>query len=157
MSTRRLLTTGSTTEHDVSKIAPFPHVYTVRLADRQILAPPRAPIAAGAPVQFGGTDTVWSPEELLVAATLECLWTTFEAYARHDGLDVGSWSGGGTAVLGKGTPIPTFSSITLDVELVVAAGDEQRAGRLLETAEQRCIVTNALKVPVKLQARIRHA
>ena len=131
-------------------IAPFPHRYTVRLEDRQLVAPPRAPIAAGSPPQFGGTDSAWSPEELLVAATLECLWTTFEAYARHDGLDVQRWSGTGTAVLEKGKPIPTFSSIALQVELHVAAGDEARARRLIETAEQRCIISNALKVPVVL-------
>jgi organic hydroperoxide reductase OsmC/OhrA len=136
----------------MSKIAPFPHHYTVRLEDRVLLAPPRAAIAAGAPPQFGGTDMAWSPEELLVGAVLECLWTTFEAYARHRSLTVASWSGTGTAVLEKGSPIPTFSSIVLRVELVVATGDEALARQLLETAEQRCIISNALKVPVVLEA-----
>ncbi|MBL9013733.1 MAG: OsmC family protein [Myxococcales bacterium] len=136
-------------------IAPFPHRYTVRLADRQLLAPPRAPIAAGPPPQFGGSDTAWSPEELLVAAALECLWTTFEAYARRDKLEVLDWVGTGTAVLEKGAPIPTFSSITLRVELAVAAGEEDRARRLVETAEGRCIISNALKVPVGLEVDVR--
>jgi organic hydroperoxide reductase OsmC/OhrA len=139
----------------MSKIAPFPHRYTVRLDDRQLLNPPRAPIAAGSPPQFGGTETVWSPEELLVAATLECLWTTFEAYARHDGLAVHEWSGIGTAVLERGTPVPTFSSIKLEVDVSVAITDEARARQLLETAEKRCIISNALKVPVLLEATIR--
>jgi organic hydroperoxide reductase OsmC/OhrA len=95
---------------------------------------------------------VWSPEDLLVAATLECLWTTFEAYARHDKLDVHRWSGTGTATLEKGSPIPTFSSIKLQVEMDVAPGDEERAKKLLNTAESRCIISNALKVPVVLEA-----
>lgn len=136
-------------------IAPFPHRYTVRLAGRQLLAPPRAPIAAGPPPQFGGSDLAWSPEELLVAAALECLWTTFEAYARRDALEVRDWTGTGTAVLEKGAPVPTFSSITLRVELGVGAGDEDRARRLLETAESRCIVANALKVPISLDIDVR--
>ena len=139
----------------MSQIAPFPHRYTVRLENRQLVAPPREPIAAGPPPQFGGSDRVWSPEELLVAAALECLWTTFEAYARHAALEIQAWSGTGTAVLEKGAPIPTFSKIVLAVELVVAAADEARALRLLETAEQRCIISNALKVPVKLDASVR--
>lgn len=138
----------------MSKIAPFPHRYSVRLADRRLLAPPRAPIAAGSPPQFGGTDTVWSPEELLVAATLECLWTTFEAYARHDALEVHDWSGTGTAVLEKGSPIPAFSSIRLQVDVAVASADEARARNLLESAQKRCIISNALKVPVVLEATI---
>ena len=139
----------------MSKIAPFPHRYTVHLADRQVLAPPRAPIAAGPPPQFGGSDDVWSPEELLVAATLECLWTTFEAYARHDALAVQSWSGTGIAVLDKGSPVPRFTSITLRVEMVVAQSDVERARRLLQTAEQRCIISHALNVPVTLEPIVR--
>jgi len=137
------------------KIAAFPHRYTVSLSERQLVAPPRTPIAAGAPPQFGGSDTVWSPEELLVAATLECLWTTFEAYAKHDALEVRRWQGIGTATLEKGSPIPTFSSIALRVELDVAEADLERARKLLDTAERRCIVSNALKTPVTLEAVVR--
>ncbi|TMQ11921.1 MAG: OsmC family peroxiredoxin [Deltaproteobacteria bacterium] len=139
----------------MSKIAAFPHRYTVRLADRQLVAPPRAPIAAGPPPQFGGSESVWSPEELLVAAALECLWTTFEAYARHDALAVHDWSGTGVAVLDKGSPVPKFTSITLRVELVVAVNAAERARRLLQTAEQRCIISNALNVPVTVEAVVR--
>lgn len=139
----------------MSKISPFPHRYTVRLADRRLLAPPRAPIAAGSPPQFGGTETVWSPEELLVAATLECLWTTFEAYARHEGLEVHDWSGTGTAVLEKGSPVPTFSAITLQIEVTVAPANEVRARTLVERAEKRCIISNALKVPVVVELTVR--
>ena len=141
----------------MAKIAPFPHHSDVALADGRLTAGERAPIAAGSPPQFGGSDRVWSPEELLVASVLECLWTTFDAYARHDGLVVAGWSGRGTGVLEKGTPIPTFSSIALEVELTVAAADEERGRRLLATAEQRCIITNALKVPVTLAVSVRHA
>lgn len=144
----------------MSKIAPFPHRYTVGLTEGQLVAPPRAPIAAGPPPQFGGSDALWSPEELLVAATLECLWTTFAAYARHDQLDVRSFSGQGSAVLEKGTataPTPAFSSITLAVEVVVPVGEEERARRLLQTSEKRCIISNALSVPVVLEATVRAA
>lgn len=142
----------------MSKIAPFPHHYSVSLANGHITAPHRAPIVAGGPPQFGGTDeTVWSPEDLLVAATLECLWTTFKAYARHDKLDVQGFSGSGTAVLEKGTAAapPTFSSITLAVEVVVAPGDEERTLRLLQVSEERCIISHALRVPVRLEPTVR--
>jgi organic hydroperoxide reductase OsmC/OhrA len=138
----------------MANIAPFPHRYTVHLEDGLLVAPPRAPIALGPPPQFGGTDRVWSPEELLVGAVLECLWTTFEAYARHDKLSIASWWGTGLAVLDKSASVPVFTSITLSVTLVVAAADEERARRLLGTAEKRCIVSNALVVPVAVEATI---
>lgn len=138
----------------MAKIAPFPHHYTVTLRDARLEAAPRPPIPLGSPPQFGGSDDRWSPEELLVGATLECLWTTFEAYARHDGLAVRAWSGTGDAILAKGSPVPVFSSITLTVDMVVAPEDVERARKLLVTAEQRCIISNALKVPITLVANV---
>jgi len=139
----------------VGKPAAFPHHYTVSLEDRRLAAPPRTPIAVGAPPQFGGTDTVWAPEELLVGATLECLWTTFEAYARHDKLEFADWRGTGVGVLDKGPTGPVFTSIALAVELAVAPSDVERARRLLATAEQHCIISNALRVAVTVEATIR--
>ena len=141
----------------MAKPAPFPHQYTVNLEDRRLTAPPRAPIAVGAPPQFGGSDEMWSPEELLVGAALECLWTTFEAYARHDQLEVAGWRGTGSGVLDKGPTGPVFTSITLAVEMTVAAADLERARRILDTAEKHCIISNALRVAVTLQADIRPA
>lgn len=139
----------------MAKPAPFPHHYTVQLEDRRLAAPPRAPIALGPPPQFGGSDEVWSPEELLVGAALECLWTTFEAYARHDQLEFAGWRGTGSGVLDKGPAGPVFTSITLAIEMTVAASDIERARRLVETAEQRCIISNALRVAVTVTADIR--
>lgn len=133
---------------------PFPHRYTVTLANRQLTAPPRAPIALGPPPQFGGTDHVWSPEELLVGATLECLWTTFEAFAKREGLAVLDWFSSGVAILDRGPRVPVFTSITLRVEVEVEAGEEERARRILEKAESGCIISNALNVPVELEIEI---
>lgn len=141
----------------MSKPAPFPHRYEVHLADRTLTAPPRAPIAAGPPPQFGGTDDVWSPEELLIGAVLECLWTTFEAYARRDKLEVRSWSGHAAGVLDRGGGVPAFTSITLTVDVIVPRGDEMRAKDLIATAEDRCIISRALRVPVVVEASVRGA
>jgi len=141
----------------VSGIAPFPHRYTVRLADRRLAAPPRTPIAAGAPPQFGGSDGVWSPEELLVGSTLLCLSTTFEAFARRDGLVVHDWRGSATGTLEKSATGPMFTAIELQVELKVDAGEEERCRRLIQTAEKHCIISSALRCPVRVEAAIRTA
>jgi organic hydroperoxide reductase OsmC/OhrA len=135
-------------------MTPFPHHYRVRLSNARLLAPPREPIAAGPPPQFGGSDSVWSPEELLVAAALECLWTTFEAFARREQLIVHDWSGTGVAVLDRGPRTPVFTSITLSVAMTVDDGDEERANRILAKAEQSCIISNALNVAVTVEANI---
>jgi organic hydroperoxide reductase OsmC/OhrA len=134
---------------------PFPHRYTVVLANRQLLAAPREPIALGPPPQFGGSHTVWSPEDLLVGAALECLWTTFEALARRDTLSVHDWSGTGTGVLDRGPKGPVFTSITLAVEVEVDTGEEERARLLVVKADKQCIIANALNVPITLQVTVR--
>jgi organic hydroperoxide reductase OsmC/OhrA len=139
----------------MAKPAPFPHRYTIELEDRRLAAPPRTPIAVGAPPQFGGSDDVWSPEELLIGAVLECLWTTFEAYARRDQLEFTGWSGRGTGILDKGPTGPEFTSITLAVAMTVAAADLERARRVLDTAEKHCIISKALRVAVTVQADLR--
>lgn len=135
-------------------MTPFPHRYSVRLANAELSAPPRAPIAAGPPPQFGGSDRVWSPEELLLGATLECLWTTFEAFARRDRLTVHDWSGAADGILDRGPRGPVFTSITLSVAMTVDAGDEERARRILDKAEQGCIIANALNVKVNVEATV---
>lgn len=138
----------------MTKPAAFPHRYTVTLEDRRLAAPPRTPIAVGPPPQFGGSDAVWSPEELLVGAALECLWTTFEAYARHDQLEVTGWRGSGVGVLDKGPTGPVFTSLTLFVDMTVASADVERARRVIDTAEKHCIIANALRVAVTVEAAI---
>ena len=141
----------------MSTIAPFPHRYAVTLSDRQLSAPPRAPIAAGAPPQFGGSDQVWSPEELLVASTLLCLSTTFDAFARRESLTVRDWRGDAAGVLEKSTTGPAFTAIELRVTILVAPGDEERCRRLIEKAEQHCIISHTLRCPVRLEATVRAA
>jgi organic hydroperoxide reductase OsmC/OhrA len=135
---------------------PFPHRYTVNLVERQLVAPPRRPIAAGAPPQFGGSDRVWSPEELLVGAVLECLWTTFEAYAQREGLVAHGWSGQGVGVLDRSSTGPVFTSIALAVTIVVDPADVERARNVLATAERHCIVARALNVPITLEVEVEH-
>jgi organic hydroperoxide reductase OsmC/OhrA len=138
-------------------LAPFPHRYTVAFENDFLVADPRPRVPAGAPPQFGGRDDVWSPEELLVGAVLLCLKTTFDAYARKDGLQIRQWRGSGTGVLEKSPTGPAFTSVQLRVELLVATGEEERARKTLETAERHCIISHAIKAPVVLETVVSSA
>jgi organic hydroperoxide reductase OsmC/OhrA len=138
----------------MTTIAPFPHRYAVSFEEGLLVADPRPRIPAGAPPQFGGTDQVWSPEELLVAAVLLCLKTTVDAYARREALEIHDWRGTATGVLEKSPDGPAFTSVRLEVQLKVSPGEEARARRLLETAERHCIISRAIKAPVELEASV---
>lgn len=133
-------------------IAPFPHLYDVALSEASSLsAGPRPPIATGPPPQFGGSEQVWGPEELLVGAVLACVRTTFDAYAK--GMPA-VWRGTAKGTLVKGRQGPEFSSIHVHVDLEVDAGNEERAKAILERAERDCIISRAVKAPVELTMNI---
>jgi organic hydroperoxide reductase OsmC/OhrA len=135
-------------------IAPFPHQYTVTYDRGQLHADPRLPIRAGAPPQFDGSDDVWSPEELLVGATVLCLETTFAALARRAGVTVHGWRATGTGILDRSTGGPVFTGIRIAVDVVTAPGDEDRVADLLRKAERHCIVSKALRAPVEVTPTI---
>jgi organic hydroperoxide reductase OsmC/OhrA len=135
-------------------VAPFPHRYTTELQADSLVAAPRAPIRVGSPPQFGGSDDVWSPEQLLVGAALSCLKATFDAYAKRDRLVVREWRGRGTGVLVKGSGGPVFETIDLHVELVTDEGDAARAESVLGIAERNCIVSRALSAAVHVTSSI---
>lgn len=136
-------------------IAPFPHRYIVELEGDQLRSLPREEIRIGAPPQFGGTDDVWSPEELLVGSAITCLKTTFDAYARRDGLAFRDWTASGTGVLVKGASGPRFDEISIHVAFSVDDGDEDKAHRVLSTAERSCIISRALTCPVRVELALR--
>ncbi|MGH3054449.1 MAG: OsmC family protein, partial [Gaiellaceae bacterium] len=46
----------------------------------------RASLAIGAPLEFGGTNDVWSPEHLCVAAVNACVMLTFITIAQNSKL-----------------------------------------------------------------------
>ena len=139
----------------------FPHHYHVRVEGGSggavMSAPPRPEFRGGPPVEFGGRDDWWSPEHLLLSAAGLCLKTTFEVFASRARLPVLAYSSRVEGTLDKTPQGLAFTSIAIAVELVVAEADAVRAGVLLRTAKDHCIVANALKTPVRLTASVRTA
>ena len=130
------------------RIAPFPHRYIVKLEGNRLHSLPREMIHVGAPPQFGGSDLVWSPEELLVGAVLACFKTTFDAFARRDALEIGDWSATATGVLEKTAAGPRFAELDLHVTIAVDPTLEDKARTVAAVAERNCIVSHALRCPV---------
>jgi organic hydroperoxide reductase OsmC/OhrA len=139
--------------------ATFPHRYHVRVEGGSggavMSAPPRPEFRGGPPVEFGGRDDWWSPEHLLLSAAGLCLKTTFEAFAARARLTVLAYSSRVEGTLDKTPQGLTFTTIAIAVELAVAEADAARAGELLRTAKEHCIVANALKTPVRLTVAVR--
>jgi organic hydroperoxide reductase OsmC/OhrA len=136
---------------------PFPHRYSVGLLwdgdeGGSISSGERPPIRGGAPPEFDGRASWWSPEHLLLSSIGLCLMTTFQAYLRRAGLDLAAYESRGEAVLNKVPGGLGFTSITLHVRVKVASDDVEQARGLLVKAKSQCIVANALMAPVHLDA-----
>lgn len=142
--------------------APFPHTYRIRVAGRDAatstgsLDAEGAPtVTCGPPPQFGGQDTWWSPENLLLGAVGSCHMTTFLALARHKGMEVDGLTCEVEAKLDKTREGLRFTSLVVDLSLEMAKPECDGVQRLVEKTHQHCIVTNALSVPVEVRATIR--
>ena len=141
--------------------APFPHHYHVRVeggaGGAVVSAAPRPEFRGGAPTEFGGRDDWWSPEHLLLSAAGLCLKTTFDAFAARARVPVLAYTSQVKGALDKTPEGLVFTTIEIEVEVVVAPEHVDRAGELLRSAKKHCIVANALKAPVELAASVRAA
>jgi organic hydroperoxide reductase OsmC/OhrA len=111
----------------------------------------KAPIEIVPPPEFRGTDpSTWSPEDFFVAAAAGCLAVTFTGLAAQAGLDYRSLRVDGDGVAGfREDGRFGFTRLSLHLEVQTDAGAEEEARRLAEEAEETCLVSVSLDVPIE--------
>ena len=140
---------------------PFPHRYAVSaMAGPASVVTLRSAeledIQSTAPPEFGGPAGNWSPETLFVAAIAYCYILSFRSVANASKLEWSEIDCDAVGVLEKTTEGLWFPVIELAVTLRIPAGsDIARAERLLEKAEQVCLVSKSLRSEVRLQVAVR--
>ena len=139
---------------------PYPHRYTVQAqaeatGDVDLDAEGVPTLKTAPPVEFDGPGDRWSPETLLCAAVADCFVLSFRAVARASKLD---WQAVEASVEGKLDRIEgksRFTEIVVRATLRVPAGtDHQRAEKLMEKAEQVCLISNSLLAERRLEATV---
>jgi len=141
----------------------LPHHYVVsasaaKSADVVLTSPGLASLESAPPAEFGGPGDRWSPETLLVAAIADCFILSFRAIARASRLEWDSIRCDVNALLERIDGITRFTEFRQSVVLDVPAGtSEAKAMRLLEKAEEVCLITNSLTGRSHLAAEIRVA
>jgi peroxiredoxin-like protein len=138
----------------------FPHRYSVRAtAESQGLVSLDGEglpsLRSAPPAEFGGPGDEWSPETLLVAAVADCFILTFRAMARASKLEWRSLSCQVEGVLDRVDRITRFTDLLVRASLEIPSGmDPDRARRLLERAEQNCLITSSLKAESQLETEV---
>jgi peroxiredoxin-like protein len=107
------------------------------------------------PAQFGGPGDQWSPEHLLVASVADCFILTFRAVARASKLAWSNLETSAEGVLERVDKVTRFTTFTISATLTVPADtDIDKARRLLEKAEEGCLITNSLSAETHLKTDI---
>ena len=111
------------------------------------------------PPEFGGPGDVWSPETLLVGAVADCFILSFRATARAARFEWDSLSCNVVGTLDKIDRVTQFTAYDITAELTLPASsddkaDDKKALRLMEKAEQHCLITNSLKAATTLRASV---
>lgn len=126
--------------------------------DLRLRADKLPPIDAGAPPEFKGRDTNWSPEHLFVASLNSCYILTLLAIAEFSKISIVSLSstakGKLEKVAGGGYQI---TEIVVKPRVVIAsANDLARMPRVLEKAKENCFVSNSIKSVIKIEPEVFH-
>jgi peroxiredoxin-like protein len=120
----------------------------------EIQAGHRPVISVGPPPEFGGRDTWWSPEHLLVSATATCFVATFVAMAERANLRVGRIQCHATGSLDRTKDGIAFTSVDLALVLSVLTDETDRARKLVDEAKRHCFVAKSLRCPVEVTAEV---
>jgi len=111
----------------------------------------KQPLPLATPPEFRGTDPdLWSPEDAFVAAAGSCLVVTIAALAEHDRLPLRRLDVRAEGVAGR-RPDGRFGFLRIEqtVELETDAGYEDAARALVAKAEDGCLVSVSLDLPVE--------
>ncbi len=113
-------------------------------------------IEVATPPEFpGGVEGVWSPEHLFTASVVSCFFTSFEAIAEYSKFDFIDLTVESSGVLEKKDGKFVMSKVLLKPVLTIRDESSKKKGlRLLEKAEQICLITRSVKTDVHLDPAI---
>ena len=115
-------------------------------------------LETAAPAEFGGPGDLWSPETLLVAAAADCFILSFRGVMRASKFEWESLACKADGVLDRVEGKTRFTAFSLHASLrIPSTGDKQEAQRLLERAEQGCLITNSLIAETTLETSVEYS
>jgi peroxiredoxin-like protein len=138
----------------------FPHHYTVSaigaLEGDVALESGRLPrLVSERPAEFDGPGDRWSPEALVVGAVADCFVLTFRAIAKFSKLPWMTLTCVASGTVDRVDRLTQFTTFLVRASLAVPEGtNEEQAKRILERAEQNCLITNSLKAPCQFEALV---
>lgn len=118
-----------------------------KLDDRiEVATPPEFP---------GGIEGIWSPEHLFVASVSSCFMTSFTAVAEYSKLSFEELAVPATGIMSNESGKYVITEIILKPELTITDETKKdKALRILQKAEEICLITRSIKTEVKMEPSI---
>jgi peroxiredoxin-like protein len=115
-------------------------------------------IEAGAPPEFKGRETNWSPEHLFVASFHCCYLLTLLAVAEFSKIKIVSLSSRASGKLDKvqGGSYQITEIKVKPTVVLASANDLARMPRVLEKAKENCFVSNSIKSKIIIEPEVFH-
>ena len=112
-------------------------------------------IDMGTGPEFHGHEGVITPEDLFVASINSCIMTTFLTFAEKLKVDFTSYECDAEGILSLAETPYRFTKVTVRPTVKVKSDEgTKKAIRALELAEKYCLVSNSIKVEVKLEPKV---
>lgn len=113
-------------------------------------------IEVATPPEFPkGMEGIWSPEHLLLASLSGCLMTTFLSIAETSKLEFIQFKNHATCTVDKIGGKYAITKIILKPELTIPGTQKpDKAKRILELSEKACLVSNIVKLEIRLEPKI---
>lgn len=106
-----------------------------------------------------GIPNHWNPEHLFVASSAACFFTTFLSISDASNLALASFRVSATGTLGKNAD-GQQAIITIDLHPVVKVqkdADVAKAEKIIQKAENNCLISNSMKTTVSVHPAVRVA
>ncbi len=121
-----------------------------------LVAPQRHRVEVGCPPEFGGKPHYWTPEHLFVASIEVCVMTTFLWLVGKEGYGIISYESeavGKAQMFGDG-----FKFGEVEIRPVITVTDKSEIDKihqLLQSANERCLISKSLTCEVVLNAVVK--
>ena len=125
--------------------------------DNILTAAGNAPIDASADRPFRGTPGRWNPEQLLLAALVECHMLSYLHVAVKNGIVVTAYEDDAIGTMRQEGEGGRFTSVTLRPVVTIAGGDEALADSLHAEASALCFIAASVNFPVRHEPSVRIA
>ncbi len=116
-------------------------------------------VAASSPAAFGGDDSRYNPEELLLMSLAECHMLTYLAIAAKKQMTIVRYEDTATGRLGVGefgvAGKTSMQQVTLHPRITVAPGTNLDDARAIHTkAHANCFIANSVNFPTTIEGEI---